>query len=50
MAAIIEAHEPELVGQGTLILLGPDEMTLTEAMNQHNGLAMGLAVFMHDEL
>ena len=50
MAAVIEAHQPELVGQGTLKLLGPGEVTLTEAMDQQNGFAMGLAVFMHREL
>src|SRR6266478_8415646 len=50
MAAVIETHQPELVGQGALILLGPDEVALTEAMDQQNGFAVGLAVFMHDEL
>jgi hypothetical protein len=50
MAAVIGAHQPELLSQWTLILLGPDEVTLTEAMDQDNRSAMGLAVFMHGEL
>ena len=45
MPAVIEAHEPELVSQGALILLGPDEVALTEAMDQQHGFAVGLAVF-----
>ena len=49
MPAVIEAYQPELVCQGTLILLGPDEVTLAEAMDQQNGFAMGLAIFVHGE-
>jgi hypothetical protein len=50
MTAVIGTHQPELVSQGALILLGPDEMTHTETMDEQNGFTMGLAVFMHGKL
>jgi hypothetical protein len=50
MAAVIEAHQPEFVYQVTLVLLGPAQVTRTEAMDEQNRLAVGLAVFVYGEL
>jgi hypothetical protein len=49
MAAVIQAHQPKFVCQGTLVLLGPDQVTRTEAMDEQNQLAVGLAVFVYGE-
>jgi hypothetical protein len=50
MAAVVEAHQPEFVYQATLILFGPGEVTRAEAMDEQNGLAMGLAIVVYGEL
>jgi hypothetical protein len=50
MATVVEAYQPEFVCQGTLVLLGPSQVTRTEAMDEQNGLAVGLAVFVYSEL